>query len=90
MGAALTYQTSLLVELGPMSGYVVGSGGSGPEGLTAHGYNELGRISLRTLTSGIRAHGPKNLKNLTGHMVTGELLKNLTGHMVTGELSEVM
>jgi hypothetical protein len=44
-GAAL-----LLVELGPMLGYIVGSGGPGPERLTAHGYNELDQIPLGTLT----------------------------------------
>jgi len=37
------------------------------EGLMASGYNESGRILLRTLTKGIRAHGRKNLKNLESH-----------------------
>jgi len=38
----------------------------------ASGYSESGRILLRTLTKGIRAHGRKNLKNLESHMVMGE------------------
>jgi hypothetical protein len=36
----------------------------------ARGYSGLDRILLRTLTSGIKAHGQKNPENLTGHMVT--------------------
>jgi len=60
------------VELGPKPSYVVGSCGSGPEGPSARGYSESGRISLRTLTSVIGAHCQKNLKYLMGHMVTGE------------------
>ena len=60
------------VELGPKPRYVVGSCGPGPEGPSARGYSEPGRIPLRTLTSGIGAHGQKNLKYLMGPMVTGE------------------
>jgi len=43
------------VELGPKPRYVVGSRGPGPEGPSARGYSEPGRIPLRTLTSGTRA-----------------------------------
>jgi len=34
-----------------MPGHVVGFDGLGPEGLMTHGYNELGRISVCTITS---------------------------------------
>ena len=52
--------------------YVVGSGGPRHKRLTAHGYDELGRVPLRTITSGIGVQGQKNLKNLMGHIVTAE------------------
>jgi len=38
------------VEVRPEAGYVVSSGGPGPEGRRLMGYSELGQIPLRTLT----------------------------------------
>jgi hypothetical protein len=50
----------------------------------ARGYSGLGRIPLHTLTSGIKAHGQKNLENLTGHMVTGHYYTcTFHSHVVT-------
>jgi hypothetical protein len=50
-----------------------------PGGAPARGYNGSGRKPRRTLTSGVRADGRKNLgKHLWGHMVTGEPM-NVSG-----------